>query len=108
MADLLRAKQPRNSGSVYLAGARITWHGPPALDATNAVIGGGLNGGRMIGDGKTRLHRTRIAASIQLPGARRLQNAHGSTLEAEALAVTAGCGAIAASRPSAKCGPAAL
>jgi hypothetical protein len=62
----------RISGSVYLAGARITWHGSPALDATNAVVGGGLNGDQMLVDGETRLRRTRIAASIRatrgLPG----------------------------------------
>ena len=40
-------------------------------------------------DGETRLRRARIAASIQLPGAR-LRNADGSSLEAEALTVDGG------------------
>ncbi len=37
----VRLRNARISGSVYLAGAKLSSHGSPALDATNAVIGAG-------------------------------------------------------------------
>ena len=91
----------RISGSVYLAGSRITWHGSPALDATNAVIGGGLNGDRLMVDGESVCA---VPHSGEHPATR------GSTMRTDPhwrlrlWLWTAGYGAIAASRPSAKCG----
>jgi hypothetical protein len=79
----------RIGGSVYLTGAKIDWHGSPALDASNAVIGAGVRGDRMMVEGETRLRHTRIAGSLGLSDAH-LHNPGGAALGAGGLSVQGG------------------
>jgi hypothetical protein len=77
------------SGSVDLGRAKIICPGQHALIADNAQVGGRFNCRELVVEGETRMHNTRLAASLVMSGAK-LSNAGGVALSAGGLAVEGG------------------
>jgi len=80
-------------------GTQISSRQGLAVDATNAVIGAGFDGSRIIAEGETRLRHTRIAGRLQLAGAQ-LRNPSGAALGAgRCRGRGVACGALVFWRP---------
>jgi hypothetical protein len=77
------------TGSLELAGARLSGPGQRALAADHAVIGGRLDGRGMMVEGETLLRNARISAGLGLAAAR-LENPGRVALNAGGLTVDGG------------------